>query len=61
MEDWHKLLTYLQNATNNIRKDVLENSDEVKAFGEMALLCNVLDLFLEQSQPDFLFKKETPP
>jgi hypothetical protein len=37
-ETWQNILTYLQNTINNIREDVFEDNDEVKAMGELALL-----------------------
>jgi len=47
-DDWDKIIRKLRNCVDNIASDVVEDSDEVKAFGELALLRLEIDSILQK-------------
>jgi hypothetical protein len=46
LADWDLLIKVLNNAAENIREDMLESSDEVKAFAEVCMLKFKLEKFI---------------
>ena len=44
--DWDLLIKVLNNTADNIREDVLEDSDEVKAFAHICMLKFRLEKFI---------------
>lgn len=48
LDDWEKIIRKLRNDVDSIASDVLEDSDEVKAFGELALLRLEIDSILQK-------------
>jgi phage FluMu gp28-like protein len=46
LSDWDLLVRILNNVADNIREDVLVDSDEVKAFAEVCLLKHRLEKFI---------------
>lgn len=49
MTDWELMASKLINAGKNLIEDVRLNSDEIKAFGELALLKRDIELFLQEN------------
>ncbi len=45
---WERFFTKLKNTVDGIQDDILVDSDEVKAFGEIALLKRDLEKFLKE-------------
>ncbi|MFH0748705.1 MAG: hypothetical protein V1915_02135 [Candidatus Bathyarchaeota archaeon] len=54
LADWDRLVRLLANTTENIREDVVQDSDEVKAFAQVCILKFKLEKFIE----DFMVQKE---
>ena len=46
--EWEKIIQFLKNSVDGIATDVLEDSDEVKAFGELALLQRSIERILRE-------------
>lgn len=49
IEEWEKMFLKLRNTADNISEDVLLDKDEVKAFGELALLEKQIHYFLHKA------------
>jgi hypothetical protein len=49
LKKWQLLIEKLENTAKGIGEDILEESDEVKAFGEIALLRRNLETFLREN------------
>ena len=48
LEVWEKIIQHLRRDVDSVASDVLEDSDEVKAFGELALLRLQIDDILKK-------------
>ncbi len=48
LDEWEKIIQALKNSVDNIATDVLKDSDEVKAFGELALLQRFIEKTLRE-------------
>ncbi len=48
IDEWEKIIQLLKNSVDNIASDILEDSDEVKAFGELALMQRSIEKILRE-------------
>jgi hypothetical protein len=48
IDEWEKIIQFLKNSVDNIGSDVLKDSDEVKAFGELALMQRSIEKILRE-------------
>jgi hypothetical protein len=48
LDEWEKIIQFLKNSVDGIVADVLKDCDEVKAFGELALLQRFIEKTLRE-------------
>jgi hypothetical protein len=48
LDEWEKIIQSLKNSVDNVASDILEDSDEVKAFGELALMQRSIEKILRE-------------
>ena len=48
IDEWEKIIQSLKNRVDNIASDILEDSDEVKAFGALALMQRSIEKILRE-------------
>ena len=48
LDEWEKIIQFLKNSVDGIAADVLKDCDEVKAFGDLALLQGYVEKILRE-------------